>query len=63
MLRTANDFVRGTLFHRFAEIHHDDAVRNLMHQRKIMRDDQQGDVEAILQIAKQVNDLGLDRNV
>src|SRR5438445_8306075 len=45
------------------EIHDTDAVRHLIDDREIMRDEQIGQTELALQILHQVEDLRLDRDV
>ena len=46
-----------------AEIHHRDAVADVLHHRKVMGNEQIGEAEALLQILQQVDDLRLDRDV
>ena len=45
------------------EVHHGDAVRDVLHDRQVVRDEQVGEVELLLQVLEQVEDLGLDRDV
>ena len=40
-----------------AEIHHRDAVGDVLHHREIVRDEDVGEPEALLQVAQQVEDL------
>ena len=46
-----------------AEIHHRDAVADVPHDREIVRDEQDREAELALQVAQQVEDLRLDRDV
>jgi hypothetical protein len=46
-----------------AEIHHGDAVGDVPHDCKIMRDEQVGQMQFALQVLQQVDDLRLHRNV
>jgi hypothetical protein len=46
-----------------AEIHHGDAVGDVLHDRQVVRDEDVGEAEAGLQVAQQVDDLRLDRHV
>ena len=49
--------------HDAAEIHHRDAVRDVTHDREIVRDEEVGEAELGLQVLEQVDDLRLDRDV
>ena len=46
-----------------AEIHHRDAVGDVLHHREIVRDEDVGEAEPVLQIAQQIDDLRPDRDV
>ena len=46
-----------------AEIHHGDPVRDVPHHRQIVRDEQVGDAETLLQVLQQVHHLRPDRHV
>ena len=46
-----------------AEIHHRDPVRDVADQAQIMRDEQHGEAEPLLQLQQQVDDLRLHRDV
>jgi hypothetical protein len=46
-----------------AEVHHGDAVGDVAHHRKIVRDEQVGQAELLLQRLQQIDDLRLDRHV
>jgi hypothetical protein len=46
-----------------AGIHDRDAMRDMAHDRKIVGNEQIGEAEPALQVRKQVDDLGADRNV
>ena len=46
-----------------AEIHHGDAMADVLHHREIVRDEQVGDPELLLQVDHQVDHLRLHRHV
>ncbi len=46
-----------------AQIHHRDAVADVLHHGEVVGDEQIGEAEALLQILQQVDDLRLDRDV
>ena len=46
-----------------AEIHHGDPVADMLDHREIVRDEQIGQPELVLQVHQQVDDLRLDRHV
>ena len=46
-----------------AEIHHGDAVGDVLHHREIVGDEDVGEAEPLLQVAQQVEDLRADRDV
>ena len=46
-----------------AEIHHGDAMADVLHDREIVRDEEVGDAEFSLQVDHQVDHLRLHRNV
>ena len=46
-----------------AEIHHGDAVGDVLHHGEIVRDEDVGEAEPVLQVAQQVEDLRADRDV
>ena len=46
-----------------AEIHHRDAVADVLDHREIVRDEQVGELPLALQVLQQVDDLRLDRDV
>ena len=49
--------------HDLAEIHHGDAVGDVLHHAEVVRDEQEGQAKLALQILQQVDDLRLHRNV
>src|SRR5258708_5044946 len=51
------------LFDYLAEIHHCDPVGDVLYYREIVRDEEIGETESLLELAKEVEDLSLDRNV
>ena len=46
-----------------AQIHHRHAVADVLHHRQIVRDEQIGQLELVLQVHQQIDDLRLDRHV
>ena len=46
-----------------AEVHHRDLGAEVPHDRQVVRDEQERDVEFLLQVLQQVDDLGLDGDV
>src|SRR2546430_13761040 len=50
-------------FHHLAEIEHDDPIAQVFDDVEIMRDEQHREAEALAQIAKQIDDLRLNRDV
>ena len=49
--------------HHASEIHHDHAVRDVPHDREIVRDEKKREPVFLLQIFKEIDDLRLDRDV
>ena len=54
------DFLRGRKLNHIAQIHDADSVRNILYNRKVMRDKQIGQLGIFLQILKQVDNLRLN---
>ena len=46
-----------------AEVHHGDPVGDVTHDREIVRDEQERQVQLVLKLLEQVDDLRLDRDV
>lgn len=63
MLRILKNLVRGRQLHDLAEIHNRHAVGNVPHNGKIMGDKEIGQTHLLLQVNKQVDNLGLNGNV
>jgi len=63
MLRVADDGFRVRRFNDFAEIHHHHAMADVLDHREIVRDEEIRDTMLLLQIAEQIDDLRLNRNV
>ena len=63
MARSAEQrsFIRH--FHDSAKVHNSDTAGDMFDYRQIVRDKDVGQSKALLQVAKQVNDLCLHRNV
>ncbi len=59
----AEDRILGALLHRPAQVHHHDVVGDVVHHAQIVRDEEVGELELDLQLAQQVQDLRLDRDV
>ena len=57
------DLVRTSDFDDPAQIHDRDPVGNVLHHRKVVRDEEVGQAEVALQVQKQVDHLALDRDV
>ena len=51
------------LLHRVAEIHDEHVVRDVPHDAEVVRDEEVGEPELLLQVGQQVQHLGLDRDV
>ena len=54
---------RPGVLHDPAEVHHRHPVGDVLHHRQVVRDEQVGQPELLLQVLQQVQDLGLDRHV
>ena len=63
VLRVAEQRPHRRLFDDAAGVHHGDAIRLLRDDAEVVGDEQQREAEARLQIAQQVEDLALDRDV
>src|SRR3546814_19086669 len=63
MARCAEDDATLGLFHQLAEVHHQHAVADMADDSQIVRNEQDREVIAALQVAQQIDDLRLDRNV
>ncbi len=50
-------------FHDFAEIHHSDAVADVLHDREVVGDKEVGQSEIALEVLHKIDNLGLDRDV
>jgi len=53
----------GGQFDQSAAVHYPDTARDVLDHRQAVRDEQIGKAQLLLQVLKQVNDLGLDRDV
>ena len=63
VLRALVHLVGRALFDDAAEVHHRDAVADVTDEREVVGDEEVGDAELLLQVAEQVDDVGLDRHV
>ena len=63
MLRSVEDLLARTDLDDPPQIHHRDAVADMADHREIMRDEQIGEPELVLQVFEQVDHLRLDRDV
>ena len=60
--RVEQPLARG-MFHQHAAVHHQHALRDLPHDGKIVRDEEHGETQLLLQRVQQVDDLRLHRDV
>src|SRR5437868_589538 len=60
---TCQKLLRRCYLHDLAEIHHGDPIADLLDHRHVVRDEEIGEVELVLQVLQQVEDLRLDRHV
>ena len=58
-----HQFVGFRHFHHPAEIHHGDAVGNVVHDQQVMGNKQVCYVQLLLQVLKHIDDLGLNGHV
>ena len=63
MARPLQHLLGPSEFHDFALPHHGDVVRDLRRDAKVMGDEDEGEVEAGLQIGDEAQDLGLHGDV
>ena len=63
MQRVREDFFGVSLLDYLTQIHHRNAIRYVLDHRKIMRDEQVRQIESLLELAKEVQNLRLDRNI
>ena len=63
VVRAREQVSHRRFLHDLAAVHHDDARRRLGDDAQIVRDEQNRRAEALLQIAEQLEDLRLDRDV
>ncbi len=61
--RPQEEILRGGELDDLAEIHHRDPVGDVADDGEVVRDEEIGEVELLLQLDEQVQDLGLDRDV
>jgi len=60
MRRRIQDLGRRALLDHPATVHHDDPMRQVPHQQRVMRNEQKPDTQPVLQAYQQVDDLGPD---
>ena len=63
MQRAAVDVIGRSHFHDVPEIHHGNAIRDVPDDREIVRDEDVGQAEFLLQILHQVDHLRLNRHI
>ena len=63
MKRIVEDVLRLSVFDEASEVHDADVVRNVLNDRKIVRNEKVGEVVLFLKLFKKVYYLSLDRNV
>ena len=63
MARLSHDAVTGSGLDDLAQVHDVDPVRHVANDIEVVRDEEVGDPELVLQVSEQVEDLGLDGHV
>ena len=63
VLRAPVHLVGRTLLDDPPEVHHRDPVAHVAHEREVVRDEEVREPELLLEVAQQVDDIGLDRDV
>ena len=63
MARVPVELLGGRELHDAAEVHHRDALAHVAHHGEVVGDEDDRQPEIALQVAQQVEDLGLDRDV
>ena len=63
MLEARVELVAGGHLDDLAQVHHGDAVGDVAHDGEVVRDEQVGQAELVLEVLQQVDDLRLDRDV
>ncbi len=63
MQRVRIELGRVGEFHDFPEVHHRHTVRDVLHHRQVMGDEQVSQIELCLEILHQVDDLRLNRHI
>ena len=63
MAGIAKQHLAVRLLHHHAEVHDGNLVADVLHHRQIVRDEQERQVQILLQVAQQVQDLGLNRDI
>src|SRR2546423_8452416 len=61
--RGAQQLLGGRELYDLAQVHDGDPIAHLLHPRHVVRDEQVGEVEFVLQVFEQIQDLRLDRHV
>ncbi len=60
MLRLIKDRLTWSKLHNLAEVHHRDAIRNTLHDRHIVRDENPCHARLLLQVHHQIDHLRLN---
>src|SRR5437762_490459 len=63
MVRVLVEFPRGSRFHHAPQVHHDDTVRYVPHDAKVMTDEKIGETEIFAQADEKIEHLRLDGDV
>ena len=63
MKRILEELRGGRLLHYLTKVHDGDLIGEVVHYRKIMRDEDIRQPQLLLEVLKQVQDLGLDRDI
>ena len=61
--RVGEEVFGGGDLHQAAEVHHADAVGDVLHHQEVVGDEEVGEAALVLQAAQEVDDLALDRDV
>jgi len=63
MQRVREDLFGVSLLDYLSQIHHRNAIRDVLDHRKIVRDEQVRQIESLLKLAKEIQNLSLDRYI
>jgi hypothetical protein len=63
MRRVLQQIANGADFHQLPRVHHGDVIGQITHNPEIVSNEENGHAELLTQLAQQLDDLRLDRNV